>query len=97
MTVAHVLHIAGRSIRVTSSAPAPLLEELATTIDDRIGAVAGAGGRPSDQQILLATIALAHELHELRAEHSKTKTQARAALSSLLARVDSAIDSAGPT
>jgi cell division protein ZapA len=86
------LRVGGQSYRVVTSANDDELRRLAAMVDDKLTRVVPPGRPMTPQAMLLAAMALAHELEEARARADAVAARAKAALGSVLARVDAALD-----
>ena len=87
------LHVGGQRYRVVSSASPEELERLARVVDDKIAALVPPGRPLTPQALLLAAIALAHDLEEERLRSASLASDARSVVERLLGRVDDAIAS----
>jgi cell division protein ZapA len=87
------LHIAGQSYKVVSSASEEELQRLASTVSEKVEEISN-GKSTSAQAVLLAAIALAHELEQERAQRVALERRARDMLRRLLVRIDDALDCA---
>jgi cell division protein ZapA len=85
------LRVAGQSYKVVSSASESELQRLADTVSAKIDELTPRGKAAHPSAVLLAAIALAHELEEERAKRSKLERRARDMLASVLGRIDSAL------
>jgi cell division protein ZapA len=85
------LRVGGQTYRVVTSASDEELQRLAAVVDAKIATVVPAGRMVTPQAMLLAAIALAHDLEEERARSETVKSRARNAYGRLLERVDSAL------
>jgi cell division protein ZapA len=90
------LRIAGQSYKVVSSADEEDLQRLADAVSAKLAALTPRGKTASSQSILLAAIALAHELEEERARRSAVERRSRDMLRRVLLRIDDALDTAEP-
>jgi cell division protein ZapA len=88
------LHIAGQSYRVVSSAPEDELQHLAGVVTDKLAAVVPAGRAAPPQAMLLAAMALAHDLDAERARREALERKTRDLLRRVLMRIDDAIEPA---
>ena len=86
------LRIAGQSYRVVSSANEEDLQRLAETVSAKVEALTPRGKGVSPQAVLLAAIALAHDLEEERARRGAVERRARDMLRRVLVRIDDALD-----
>lgn len=85
------LQIAGQSYRVVSSADEEDLARLASTVDAKVHELSG--GKPaSAQSLLLAAIALAHDLEKERAARADLERRTRDALRRMVVRIDDALE-----
>ena len=84
--------IGGNSYRVTGSASEVELQRLAGLVDQRLRALSGSSRNPSPQAMVLVAMTLAHELEEERAARRHLEQRSKEMLSSLLERVDAALD-----
>lgn len=83
--------VGGKNYRVITSEDETTLKRLAATVDDRLRMLAGSGRVVAPHALVLVAIALAHELEEERRLRQRHLKRSREALSSLLARIDSAL------
>jgi cell division protein ZapA len=81
------LSIAGQSYKVISSASEDELQRLAETVSAKVAEVAR-DGRAGAQAVLLAAMALAHELEEERSRRRHVELRAQAILRNVLGRID---------
>lgn len=88
------LRVGGQSYRVVASAGEEELRRLAAVVDARLRAITPPGKPISPQALLLAAIALAHDLEEEKARTQKLATRSREMLGSILTRIDAAMGSA---
>jgi len=89
------LRIAGQSYRVVSSADEEELQRLAEAVSAKVDELSR--GRPTTPQALvLAALALAHELEEERERRQSVERRARDMLRRVLVRLDDALDDAAP-
>jgi cell division protein ZapA len=87
------LRVAGQSYKVVSTAPESDLQRLAATVDAKVAEVVPRGRAVSPQAMLLAAIALAHELEEERAKREALERKTRDVLRRVLVRIDDALES----
>ncbi|MBM4356473.1 MAG: cell division protein ZapA [Deltaproteobacteria bacterium] len=85
------LTIAGMTCRVVTSADESELAMLSAMVEQRLAAILKPGRPVTKQAILLAAIALAHEVSEERSRSKAIADRARGTLSRLLERVDSVL------
>jgi cell division protein ZapA len=86
------LRVGGQTYRVVTSASDDELQRLAAVVDAKLATVVPAGRAVTPQAMLLAAMALAHELEEERSRSAAVATKARGAFGRLLQRVDAAIE-----
>jgi cell division protein ZapA len=87
------LRIAGQSYRVVSSANEEDLQRLAETVSAKMAELDPRGKAATPQAVLLAAIALAHELEQERAKRAAVERRTRDMLRRLLVRIDDALES----
>lgn len=90
------LRIAGQSYRVTSSAPEEDLNRLAEMIEVKLGEVTPRGRPAPAQAMLLAAMALAHDVEAERDERANVERKTRDVLRRVLMRIDSALEPLEP-
>ena len=88
------LRVAGQSYRVVSSASEAELQRLADAVSAKVAELTPRGKSPTSQSVLLAAIALAHELEEERARRVALERRARDMLRKVLVHIDDALDAA---
>ena len=86
------LRIAGNSYRVVSSAAEADLQRLAQVVGAKIAEVTPRGRPAQPQAMLLAAIALAHELEAQKEVKLRLERRTRDLLRRMLARVDAALE-----
>jgi cell division protein ZapA len=86
------LRIAGNSYRVVSSAAEADLQRLAQMVGAKIAEVTPRGRPVQPQAMLLAAIALAHEVESERADRESLERRTRDFLQRALARIDDALE-----
>jgi cell division protein ZapA len=86
------LRIAGQSYKVVSSAEEADLQRLAATVSEKVAEITPRGKSASPQSMLLAAIALAHDLEEERARRAAVERKTRDMLRRVLVRIDDALD-----
>ena len=86
------LRVAGQAHRVVTTASDGDLKRFVAIIEDRLGEISGRGKAPHPQALLLAALALAHDLEEERERSRRIEARARETLSQLLTRIDAALD-----
>lgn len=88
------LRVGGQSYRVVSSASEEELQRLADAVSAKVEALSPPPGRTAaPQAVLLAAMALAHELEEERARREAVERRARDMLRRVLVRLDEALES----
>jgi len=85
------LRVGGQNYRVLASADEADLRRLADVVDARLRSLAAPGRQLSPQALVLAAIALAHDLEEERAARARVEARAKEMLQTLLTRVDAAL------
>jgi len=85
------LRVGGQTYRVVSSADEEELGRLAAVVDAKLAAVVPPGRAITPQALLLAAMALAHELEEERERGRATALLARDAVGRILERVEAAL------
>ena len=85
------LRIAGNSYKVVSSASEEDLHRLADTVSAKIEEL-NRGRAANPQAVLLAAMALAHDLEQERALRAGVERRARDMLRRLLVRIDDVLD-----
>jgi cell division protein ZapA len=88
------LRIAGQSYKVVSSASESELHRLAETVNAKVESLTAPGKAANPQAVLLAAMALAHELEEERARRVAVERRAREMLRRVLGSIDEALASA---
>ena len=89
------LRVAGQTYRVVTTAGDSELKRFIAVIEDKLGEVSGRGKALHPQALLLATLALAHDLEEERERSRRIEVRARETLSRLLGRIDAALEEGG--
>ena len=85
------LRIGGQTYRVLTSASDEELQKLVAAVDQKIAAVVPAGRVVTPQAMLLAAMALAHDLEIERGRSAAITAKARGAFGRMIARVDAAL------
>ena len=88
------LRVGGQTYRVVTSADDEELARLAAVVDQKLASVVPAGRSVTPQAMLLAAMALAHDLEEERERTTRITGRAKDAFGRILQRVD-AVLSAG--
>lgn len=86
------LRVGGQTYRVVTSASEEELQRLAAVVDAKLATVVPAGRAVTPQAMLLAAMALAHDLEEERSRTAAMATKARGAFGRILQRVDAALE-----
>jgi cell division protein ZapA len=86
------LRVAGQTHRVVTTATDGELKRFVATIEDRLAEVSPRGRAVHPQALLLAALALVHDLEEERERSRRIEARAREALSQLVERIDAALD-----
>src|SRR5258708_4087829 len=86
------LRVAGQSYRVVSSAPEPELHRLAPVVNERVPKLSPPGRPAAPQALLLAAIALAHDLEDEQAQRRSLERRTRDLLRRMLVRIDDALE-----
>lgn len=86
------LKVAGQTYKVVSSADDDELQRLAAVVDGRVSELSPKGRVVPPQAVLLAAIALAHDLEEERAKREALERKTRDLLRRILMRVDDALE-----
>ncbi len=86
------LRVAGQSYRVVTTATDGELKRFLSVIETKLGEVSPRGRALHPQALLLATLALAHDLEEERERAKRVEARAREALSHLVERIDAALE-----
>ncbi len=90
------LRVGGQTYRVVTSASENELKHLAGIVDEKIATVVPPGRAVTPQAMLLAAMALAHELEEERARSATIASKARDAYGRMIERVEGALGQLGP-
>jgi cell division protein ZapA len=85
------LRIAGQAYRLVSSAPREELQRLAEMVEAKLSDL-GPKGRTQPQAVLLAAMALAHDLEQERDKRESLERRTRDLLRRVLVRVDDALE-----
>jgi cell division protein ZapA len=86
------LRIAGHSYRVVSSAAEADLQRLAEIVGAKVAELTPRGRPVQPQAMLLAAMALAHEVESERADRESLERRTREFLQRALARIDDALE-----
>jgi len=90
------LRIGGQTYRVVTSASDDELHRLTLMVEEKLTQIAGPGRMVNPQALLLAALALAHDLEEERARHTDQLTRTKIAFGRMLERVDAALGTLEP-
>ena len=85
------LRIAGQSYRLVSSAPAEELQRLGEVVESKLAEVSPRG-KAQPQALLLAAMALAHEVELERGRRESLERRTRDLMRRMLVRIDEAIE-----
>jgi cell division protein ZapA len=85
------LRIAGQNYRLVSSAPADELQRLAEVVEAKLSEIAPRG-KAQPQALLLAAMALAHEVETERDRRESLERRTRDLMRRMLVRIDDAIE-----
>src|SRR5688500_6818743 len=91
------LRVGGQTYRVVASAEESELRRLADMVDARLRDLVAPGRQLHPQALLLAAIALAHDLEQERERRQQVEQRSREMLTTLLARIDAALESTDAT
>ncbi len=86
------LKVGGQVYRVVASSEEAELKRLAEIVDTRLRSLASPGRQVSPQMMLLAALALAHDLEEERARRVRVESRAKEMLASVLERIDAVLE-----
>jgi len=90
------LRIGGQSYRVVSSASEDELRRLAAQVEAKIHALTPPGKAAPPQALVLAALALAHDVEAERGRRESVERRSRDMMRRVLVRVESALDSDEP-
>ena len=90
------INIAGQSFKVVSSSAEQDLRRLASKVDEKMAEVTPRGRTVAPNAMLLAAMALAHELEEERARRAALEGRARDVLRRALVRIYDALEGSEP-
>jgi cell division protein ZapA len=86
------LRVGGQTYKVVASAEETELKRLANLVDARLRELVAPGRQIHPQALLLAAIALAHDLEEERDRRQRVEQRSREMLQTLVARIDAMLD-----
>jgi cell division protein ZapA len=87
------LRVGGQTYRVVASAEEAELQRLAGMVDARLRELVTPGRQIHPQALLLAAIALAHDLEQERERRQRVEQRSREMLNTLLSRIDAVLES----
>lgn len=90
------LSVAGQKCRVVSSAGEEELLVLAAMVEEKLARVLGPGRPLTTQAVILAAVALAHDVRTERQRADAATAQAKSTLERMLGRVDEALRETSP-
>lgn len=85
------LRVGGQTYRVVTSASEEELQRLAAVVDQKLATVVPPGRAVTPHAMLLAAMALAHDLEEERARTETVRSRFRGAYGRMIERVDAAL------
>jgi cell division protein ZapA len=85
------LRVGGQTYRVVTTASDEELQRLAAVVDQKLATVVPQGRAVTPQAMLLAAMALAHDLEEERQRGAAFATRARGAVGRMLERVEAVL------
>jgi cell division protein ZapA len=91
------LRVGGQTYRVVASAEEAELRRLADMVDARLRDLVAPGRQLHPQALLLAAIALAHDLEQERERRLQVEQRSREMLTTLLSRIDAVLESTDTT
>ncbi|MDB4943787.1 MAG: hypothetical protein JWP97_3321 [Labilithrix sp.] len=86
------LRIGGQSYRVVSSADETELRRLADAVSAKVDELTPQGKSATAQSVLLAAMALAHDLEQERARREAVERRAKDMLRQVLVRIDDVLE-----
>jgi cell division protein ZapA len=86
------LRVAGQTYRVVTTATDGELKRFVSVIEGKLGEVSPRGRAVHPQALLLAALALVHDIEEERERSRGIELRARETLSRLVERIDAALD-----
>jgi cell division protein ZapA len=90
------VRIGGQNVRLVSSASDEELRRLAGVVNEKLGELAPPGRAMPPQALVLAAMALAHDLESERAHRERLERRTRDLMRRLLVRIDDALDAQAP-
>jgi cell division protein ZapA len=89
------LRVAGQTYRVVTTANDADMKRLVSTLEEKLAEVSPRGRSVNPQAMLLAALALIHDLEEERGRARRIEGRAKEALGRLLTRIDTALQEEG--
>jgi cell division protein ZapA len=89
------LRVAGQTYRVVTTANDADMKRLVSTLEEKLAEVSPRGRSVNPQAMLLAALALIHDLEEERGRAGRIEGRAKEALGRLLTRIDTALQEEG--
>lgn len=89
------LRVAGQTYRVVTTVPDADLKRFVSTLEEKLSEVSPRARVMNPQTLLLAALALAHEVDEQRGRADRVEACAREALCRLLDQIDAALEHDG--
>lgn len=86
------LRVGGQNYRVLASSDEVELRRLADIVDARLRSLTAPGRQMSSQSLVLAALALAHDLEEERAARRRAEERSKHMLRALLQRIDAVLE-----
>ncbi|HLV20509.1 MAG TPA: cell division protein ZapA [Polyangiaceae bacterium] len=90
------LRVGGQTYRVVASTDETELQRLAQMVDQKLRELSGPNRSIPPQALVLAAIALAHDLEEEREQRRAVEQRSRELLASMLERIDAALEASEP-
>ncbi len=90
------VEVGGYTYRLVASADANEVRRLADVVDHKLREMSRPGRAIDPQSILLAAIALAHELEQERSKRRQVEQRSKEMLRSVLTRIDAALEGESP-
>jgi cell division protein ZapA len=86
------LRVSGQTYRVVTTATDAELKRFVSVIEDKVAEVNPRGRAMPPQALLLAALALAHDVEEEHARADRIESRARDTIARMVARIDAALD-----
>ncbi len=90
------IRLAGQSYRIVTTAGDDDIARLSAVVEQKLAEVNPRGRLVAQQALVLAALALAHDLEEQRDRARRTEVRAREALTRLVERIDEVLDEPSP-